>query len=193
VEARHEPARVSAVAGLVWPRDWSFRARFRARFRRSRHEAWKRCEAWQYNTRLAVARIFNMTVSFLGVVPVLGLDTHANGRGRMQKSSRMPTSCSIPRRWRSTSRRAGEASPHRACDGPGTPHGLRPGEEARPPAVSRRSRAYVFSSRTRKRSRPARKQRRPSASTYRARRWPSFGARLRSIPAPRSPGGPAGP
>jgi hypothetical protein len=60
-------------------------------------------------------------------------------------------------------------------------------------ALVRQPRAYIFSSRTRKRSRPARKQRRPSASTYRARRCPSSGARLRSIPAPRSPGGPAGP
>jgi hypothetical protein len=65
------------------PRDWSFRAGLTGRFRRSRNEAWMKCEAWQYNTSLAVARIFYMSIRFFGVVPVLGRDTYANGRGRM--------------------------------------------------------------------------------------------------------------
>ena len=65
------------------PRDWSFRLGFTGRFRRSRDEAWMRCEAWQYNTRLALARIFYLQLRFCGVVPVLGRDTYADGRGRM--------------------------------------------------------------------------------------------------------------
>jgi hypothetical protein len=65
------------------PRDWSFRLSFCGRFRRSRDEAWMRCEAWQYNTSLALARIFYIQLRFFGVVPVLGRDTYADGRGRM--------------------------------------------------------------------------------------------------------------
>jgi len=65
------------------PRDWSFRLGFTGRFRRSRQEAWMKCEAWQYNTRLGLARIFYMRLRFFGFVPVLGRDTYADGRGRM--------------------------------------------------------------------------------------------------------------
>jgi len=65
------------------PRDWSFRVGFTGRFRRSRDEGWMGCEAWQYNTRLALARIFHLKLRFFGVVPVLGRDTYVDGRGRM--------------------------------------------------------------------------------------------------------------
>jgi len=65
------------------PRDWSFRVGFTGRFRRARDEAWMRCEAWQYNTRLALARIFYIQLRLFGVLPVLGRDTYADGRGRM--------------------------------------------------------------------------------------------------------------
>jgi hypothetical protein len=65
------------------PRDWSFRLGFTGRFRRSHGEPWMRCEAWQYNTRLALARIFHMRIRFFGFVPVLGRDTYVEGRGRM--------------------------------------------------------------------------------------------------------------
>lgn len=65
------------------PRDWSFRLRFTGRFRRSRDEAWMTCEAWQYNSRLAVARIFYIQLRFFGFVPVLGRDTYVDGHGRM--------------------------------------------------------------------------------------------------------------
>jgi hypothetical protein len=65
------------------PRDWSFRLGMTGRFRRSATEAWMRCEAWQYNTRLGLARIFYMKLRFFGFVPVLGRDTYADGRGRM--------------------------------------------------------------------------------------------------------------
>jgi hypothetical protein len=65
------------------PRDWSFRVRATGRFRRSAVDAWMACEAWQYNTRLALARVFYMRLRFFGVVPVLGRDTYVGGRGRM--------------------------------------------------------------------------------------------------------------
>jgi hypothetical protein len=42
-----------------------------------------KCEAWQYNSRLAVARIFHIRAHFGGIVPVLARDTYLEGRGRM--------------------------------------------------------------------------------------------------------------
>jgi hypothetical protein len=39
--------------------------------------------AWQYNTSLAVARIFDMRIDFGGVLPMYGSDTYVAGRGRM--------------------------------------------------------------------------------------------------------------
>ncbi len=65
------------------PRDWSFRLRLTGRFRRSLHEPWMACEAWQYDTRLALARVFYMRLRFFGILPVIGRDTYANGHGRM--------------------------------------------------------------------------------------------------------------
>jgi hypothetical protein len=65
------------------PRDWSFRLGLVGRFRRSPDEAWMKCEAWQYNTRLAPARIFYIQIRLFGILPVLGRDTYAAGRGRM--------------------------------------------------------------------------------------------------------------
>ncbi|MFL5353015.1 DUF6544 family protein [Archangium sp.] len=65
------------------PRDWSFRAGLTGRFRLGPGQAWKTMEAWQYDTRLEVARIFHIRLSFFGVVPVLGRDTYLRGEGRM--------------------------------------------------------------------------------------------------------------
>jgi len=65
------------------PRDWSFRLGFSGLFRRSRDEAWAKCEAWQYNSRLAVARIFHIRIRLGGLVPVLARDTYIEGHGRM--------------------------------------------------------------------------------------------------------------
>jgi hypothetical protein len=77
--------RYLAFMGVVGrPRDWSFRLGLRGRFRRSRDEAWTSCEAWQYDTRLALARIFHLRLRLFGFVPVLGRDTYAGGRGRMR-------------------------------------------------------------------------------------------------------------
>jgi hypothetical protein len=42
-----------------------------------------KCEAWQYNSRLAVARIFHIRARFRGLLPVLARDTYVEGHGRM--------------------------------------------------------------------------------------------------------------
>lgn len=41
------------------------------------------CEAWQYNSRLGVARVFHMRIGAAGLLPMLGRDSYLNGRGRM--------------------------------------------------------------------------------------------------------------
>jgi hypothetical protein len=65
------------------PRDWSFRARLTGRFRLRRGLPWMHLESWQYNSALAVARLFYMRIRFAGVVPLFGWDTYVEGRGRM--------------------------------------------------------------------------------------------------------------
>lgn len=64
-------------------RTWSFRARFVGRFRLRPRLGWMPAEAWQYNSGLAVARLFVMRLRFAGVVPMVGSDTYLRGRGRM--------------------------------------------------------------------------------------------------------------
>ncbi len=65
------------------PRDWSFRAEFLGRFRRTPTESWMPCRALQYNTRLGIARIFTMRVVFARALPMIGHDTYVRGTGRM--------------------------------------------------------------------------------------------------------------
>jgi uncharacterized protein DUF6544 len=80
-----EPAqrylRFMGVAGR--PRDWSFRLEFAGRFRTKPGQAWMACRTWQYNSRPAVARIFQMRIRFGGAIPVVGRDTYVEGRGRL--------------------------------------------------------------------------------------------------------------
>lgn len=64
-------------------RDWSFRLGWLGRFRRSPDQPWMKCEAWQYNNRLAVARIMHLRARFIGLIPFIGRDTYLGGRGRM--------------------------------------------------------------------------------------------------------------
>jgi hypothetical protein len=64
-------------------RDWSFRLGFRGRFRIKPQDPWMRCEAWQYNSRLALARIFHIRIRMLGLVPIVARDTYIDGHGRM--------------------------------------------------------------------------------------------------------------
>ena len=65
------------------PRDWSFRAGMTGWFRTKPDQPWMPMEAWQYNDRLDVARIFHVRVRFFGILPVLARDTYLNGEGRM--------------------------------------------------------------------------------------------------------------
>ncbi len=64
-------------------RDWSFRLAWTGRFRRGRTRPWMPCEAWQYNSGLAVARIMHLQIRFGRVLPVIGRDTYFDGKGRM--------------------------------------------------------------------------------------------------------------
>lgn len=85
IEHLPEPARryLRFMRVVGRPRDRSFRVGAVGRFRRSRDEGWMACEAWQYNASHPLARIFYMQLRFFGLVPVVGRDTYADGRGRM--------------------------------------------------------------------------------------------------------------
>jgi len=80
-----EPAkRYLRFMGVVGrPRIWSFRARMTGTFRMRPDKPWLPCEAWQYNSRLEIARVFQMRLRFGGVVPVRVRDTYLRGRGHM--------------------------------------------------------------------------------------------------------------
>ena len=64
------------------PRDWSFRLGYTGKFRTKPQQPWLKCEAWQYNSRLAPVRIFHIRIRFGGLLSVVGRDTR-KGRGRM--------------------------------------------------------------------------------------------------------------
>ena len=65
------------------PRDWSFRLGWMGRFRRGQNASWMPCEAWQYNSNLAVARVMHLRIRFGGMIPVIGRDSYLAGKGRM--------------------------------------------------------------------------------------------------------------
>jgi hypothetical protein len=65
------------------PRDWSFMAHIRGRFRLKGQGSWMPAEVWQYNSAPDVARIFHMRIDFAGVVPMVGRDTYLRGKGIM--------------------------------------------------------------------------------------------------------------
>src|SRR5215470_6178232 len=73
--------RFMGVAGR--PRDWSFRVRFRGRFRLRPGGAWLPADAWQYNSAVAPARIFVMRLRLGRLVPLFGRDIYVRGRGHM--------------------------------------------------------------------------------------------------------------
>src|SRR5689334_7974773 len=60
------------------PRDGSLRMHFTGRFR-LKPGRFMPCEAWQYNTRCGVTRIFHLRMRFGSVVPVLSRDTYRDG------------------------------------------------------------------------------------------------------------------
>ena len=65
------------------PRDWSFRARFVGRFRPRADSGWMPAEAWQYNSALAVGRVYTMRVVVGRVFAMNGTDSYLGGRGQM--------------------------------------------------------------------------------------------------------------
>jgi len=65
------------------PRDWSFRLGFTGRFRTKPRQPWMPCEVWQYNSRLALARIFHIRIRLGGLLPIIARDTYVAGHGRM--------------------------------------------------------------------------------------------------------------
>jgi len=65
------------------PRDWSLRAHMTGSFRTKPEQAWSPMQAWQYDSRLAVARVFYLDLRMFGFLPVLGRDTYLRGQGRM--------------------------------------------------------------------------------------------------------------
>ncbi len=64
-------------------RDWSFRAHLTGSFRTKPDQAWSPMEAWQYDSRREIARIFYLNVRMFGLLPVVGRDTYLRGEGRM--------------------------------------------------------------------------------------------------------------
>ncbi|MCU9953517.1 hypothetical protein OEJ37_09110 [Burkholderia sp. BKH01] len=80
-----EPAqRYLRFMGIVGrPQDWSFRLGFTGKFRTKPRQPWMKCEAWQYNSRQALARIFQIRILLGGMLPVVARDTYVEGRGRM--------------------------------------------------------------------------------------------------------------
>lgn len=80
-----EPAqRYLRFMGVIGrPQDWSFRLGFTGRFRTKPQQRWMKCEAWQYNNRMALARIFHIRILLGGIFPIIARDTYVNSRGRM--------------------------------------------------------------------------------------------------------------
>jgi len=64
-------------------RDWSFRAHMTGTFRTNPGQVWSKMEAWQYDNRLEIGRIFYLNARLFGVLPVVGRDTYLRGEGRM--------------------------------------------------------------------------------------------------------------
>lgn len=65
------------------PRDRSFLVRFAGRFKRP-GQPWMPCEAWQFNAADPVTRLFHMRIDFARVIPMVGRDSYAAGRGAMR-------------------------------------------------------------------------------------------------------------
>jgi hypothetical protein len=81
-----EPARryLDFMGVVERPRDWSFRLRWKGRFRPGLGRPWMACEAWQYNTSLEIARLFRLRIRVAGVIPTIGHDTYLHGHGRLR-------------------------------------------------------------------------------------------------------------
>ena len=86
LSALPEPARryLRFMRVVGQPRDWSFRVAMSGRFRLTPDSEWMPCRAWQYDTRLGVARIFQIRMRFWKLLPVVARDTYLEGRGHLQ-------------------------------------------------------------------------------------------------------------
>lgn len=75
---------LTAAGAIGRQADWSLAMHSRGWFLMRR--GWPRmpCEAWQYNSALAVARLFWMRIDAAGFVPMTGRDSYLRGRGRMR-------------------------------------------------------------------------------------------------------------
>jgi hypothetical protein len=80
-EAAQRYLRRAGVVGRA--ADWSFLLHSRGRFLLRRGWPSVPCEACQYNSALAVARVFWMRVNVGGLVPMLGRDSYVRGHGQM--------------------------------------------------------------------------------------------------------------
>jgi hypothetical protein len=78
-----EPVRrLMGFAGVVGrPFVGSIRAHWMGRFRLEREQPWLNCEAWQFDLRSPVTRIFHMSLRMGGLLPVLVRDNFISGRG----------------------------------------------------------------------------------------------------------------
>ncbi|MGZ4684005.1 MAG: DUF6544 family protein [Acidimicrobiales bacterium] len=65
------------------PRDRSFLVRFTGRFKRI-GQPWMPCEAWQFNAVQPITRLFHLRIDFARVIPMVGRDSYAAGRGGMR-------------------------------------------------------------------------------------------------------------
>src|SRR5262249_17225641 len=67
-------ARYLRFMGVVdQPRVWAFRCRWRGRFRTRPGQAWSPCKAWQYNTRIHLARDCRIRIRFGHAGQAVGL------------------------------------------------------------------------------------------------------------------------
>ena len=65
------------------PRDWSFRAHLKGRFRLRPSQRFMPCEVWQYDSAVEIARLFHMRIDFAGFVPMVARDSYLGGHGHM--------------------------------------------------------------------------------------------------------------
>jgi len=75
---------LEAMGVVGRPRDESFVAHLTGTFRLRPKQRFMRCEAWQCNTADPLARLFHMRIDLAGVVPMVGRDAYASGRGAMR-------------------------------------------------------------------------------------------------------------
>jgi Family of unknown function (DUF6544) len=88
IETEHLPEtarRYLDFMGVVGKtRGWSFRFAWDGFFRTKPNQDFMKCQVWQYNTNVEIARIFLIRATMFGFVPVVARDTFVKGFGRMR-------------------------------------------------------------------------------------------------------------